>query len=217
MVIYLPALCNYTTVHFLYFFLFFRYSIILLALVDHNYLFRYVNVGSPGRCHDAYVYRQSALAEMVSGPLFQAPAVVMNGVAVPPLILCDQAFPLTSNLVKPFKDVPDGSRRRCFNYNLSKSRRIVENAFGRLKARFRLVLKRMDANIGNVPFIIRACCVLHNICEHFGDSLPQQWLNESELESSLFIQPVHTSDVQVGSGTDVREALVEYFAQHDKN
>ncbi|KAH6923776.1 hypothetical protein HPB50_006671 [Hyalomma asiaticum] len=88
------------------------YSIVLLALVDHKYLFRYVSVGSPGRCHDAYVYRQSALAEMVSGPLFQAPAVVMNGVAVPPLILCDQAFPLTPNLVKPFKDVPDGSRRR---------------------------------------------------------------------------------------------------------
>ncbi|KAH6936453.1 hypothetical protein HPB50_017562 [Hyalomma asiaticum] len=92
------------------------YSIVLLALVDHKYLFRYVNVGSPGRCHDAYMYRQSALAEMVSGPLFQAPAVVMNGVAVPPLILCDQAFPLTPNLVKSFKDVPDGSRRRRLDH-----------------------------------------------------------------------------------------------------
>ncbi|KAH8033198.1 hypothetical protein HPB51_008193 [Rhipicephalus microplus] len=31
------------------------YSVILLALVDHKYRFRYINVGSPGRCHDAHV------------------------------------------------------------------------------------------------------------------------------------------------------------------
>ncbi|KAG0437185.1 hypothetical protein HPB47_017563 [Ixodes persulcatus] len=34
------------------------YSIILLALVDHRYRFRYVNVGAPGRCHDAHVFRR---------------------------------------------------------------------------------------------------------------------------------------------------------------
>ncbi|KAG0423657.1 hypothetical protein HPB47_000581 [Ixodes persulcatus] len=39
------------------------YSIILLALVDHRYRFRYVNVGAPGRCHDAHVFRRSELAK----------------------------------------------------------------------------------------------------------------------------------------------------------
>ncbi|KAH7977867.1 hypothetical protein HPB49_003814 [Dermacentor silvarum] len=57
----------------------FRYSIILLDLVDHKYLFRYeyVNIGSPGRCHDAYVYRQSGLADMAEEPLFQAPTATI--------------------------------------------------------------------------------------------------------------------------------------------
>ncbi|KAG0432602.1 hypothetical protein HPB47_020700 [Ixodes persulcatus] len=32
------------------------YSVILLALVDHRYLFRYISVGSPGKCHDVNVY-----------------------------------------------------------------------------------------------------------------------------------------------------------------
>ncbi|KAL1475368.1 hypothetical protein MTO96_037332 [Rhipicephalus appendiculatus] len=38
-----------------------RYSMILLAVVDHRYCFRYVNVGAPGRCHDA-VYVRSIMA-----------------------------------------------------------------------------------------------------------------------------------------------------------
>ncbi|KAH7977598.1 hypothetical protein HPB49_002922 [Dermacentor silvarum] len=52
---------------------------ILLDLVDHKYLFRYeyVNIGSPGRCHDAYVYRQSGLADMAEEPLFQAPTTII--------------------------------------------------------------------------------------------------------------------------------------------
>ncbi|KAL3189882.1 hypothetical protein MRX96_020895 [Rhipicephalus microplus] len=35
------------------------YSIILLALVDHRYRFRYINVGAPGRCHDSHVFGYS--------------------------------------------------------------------------------------------------------------------------------------------------------------
>ncbi|KAG0430254.1 hypothetical protein HPB47_022855 [Ixodes persulcatus] len=35
------------------------YSVILLALVDHRYRFRYVNVGFPGKFHDANVYGRS--------------------------------------------------------------------------------------------------------------------------------------------------------------
>ncbi|KAG0411109.1 hypothetical protein HPB47_011750 [Ixodes persulcatus] len=43
------------------------YSIILLALVNHRYKFRYVNVGAPGWCHDAQVFRKSALAKSLRG------------------------------------------------------------------------------------------------------------------------------------------------------
>lgn len=45
-----------------------RYSIILLALVDHKYRFRFGNVGAPGRCHDSHVYQLPKLVRMVGGP-----------------------------------------------------------------------------------------------------------------------------------------------------
>ncbi|KAH7984105.1 hypothetical protein HPB52_017076 [Rhipicephalus sanguineus] len=77
-------------------------NLILLALVDYRYRLRYINVGSPGRCHDSYVYQLSLLEDAVQGPLFRRPLLTISGTAVPPLILCDQAFPLTANLTTPF-------------------------------------------------------------------------------------------------------------------
>ena len=43
---------------------------------------------------------------------------------------------------------------------------VVENAFGHLKGRWRCLLKRNDTATYNVPTLITACCVLHNVCEH---------------------------------------------------
>ncbi|XP_077519844.1 uncharacterized protein LOC144129588 [Amblyomma americanum] len=110
-------------------------NIILLALVDHRYRFLYIRVGSPGRCHDSHVYSGSKLEKAVNGPLFRQPRAIMGGTAVPPVILCDQAFPLSTNLMKPFSHRANlTDDKRLFNYCLSKARRVVEYAFGRLKA-----------------------------------------------------------------------------------
>ncbi|KAH9360389.1 hypothetical protein HPB48_008385 [Haemaphysalis longicornis] len=67
-----------------------EYSIILLALVDHRYRFRYTNVGSPGRCHDAYVYGRSKLRKFVESEAFRGPTAEIEGMLVPPIILCEQ-------------------------------------------------------------------------------------------------------------------------------
>ncbi|KAL3194663.1 hypothetical protein MRX96_046009 [Rhipicephalus microplus] len=47
------------------------YSIILLALVDHRYRFRYINVGAPGRCHDSHVFGYSRISNAIKGPLLK--------------------------------------------------------------------------------------------------------------------------------------------------
>ncbi|CAN7975793.1 unnamed protein product [Ixodes persulcatus] len=188
------------------------YSIILLAIVDHRYTFRYVNVGSPGKCHDAHVYRNSRLPALLSSLRAETPLVV-NGTAVPPIVLCDQAFPLTPNLMKPF---PHGTQLSVaqgdYNYCLSKSRRIVENAFGRLKARFRIIMKRTETKIENVNSVVRACCILHNVCERFNDPVDPQRLKD--IEEMRANQPVCTTEAEEDSGPSVRAALVNYFAAH---
>ncbi|XP_067143087.1 uncharacterized protein [Centruroides vittatus] len=53
---------------------------------------------------------------------------------------------------------------------------IVENAFRRLKARFRR-LSRMDNRIDISKQMIKTC-ILHNLCENRDDSVEETWLNK---------------------------------------
>ncbi|XP_064471832.1 uncharacterized protein LOC135386041 [Ornithodoros turicata] len=187
------------------------YSVILLALVDHRYRFRYINVGSPGRCHDAHVYGRSKLCELVNSAHFQTPVSVIEDVPVSPIILCDQAFPLSPSLMKPYANAVSETPEALFNYNLSKTRRIVENAFGRLKARFRFIMKRLECTLPNAKQAVRTSCILHNICEAFNDNVEHQWERDAHEYDALYEQPRHSSDMCHHGGQEVRRALTQYF------
>ena len=67
--------------------------------------------------------------------------------------------------MKAFSD--NGSlshEQKTFNYRLSKAQVVVKHAYGRLKGRWRCLLKRNDVLIDDLPKLVAACCVLHNIC-----------------------------------------------------
>ena len=154
------------------------HSIILQAVVDHNYCFTDVMVGWPGRVHDARVLANSSLyARGQAETIFpQDKTQVINGVQVPVVIIGDAAYPLLEWLMKPF---PDNGRltpsQRAFNKNLSSTRMVVENAFGRLKGRWRCLLKCIDIKTSNVSETVGACCTLHNICELHGEEFDDNW------------------------------------------
>jgi hypothetical protein len=44
--------------------------------------------------------------------------------------------------------------------------------------------EKYDMHIGNVQYVIAACCVLHNICEIHRDSINDDWMigTDSELQ-----------------------------------
>ncbi|XP_077531229.1 uncharacterized protein LOC144143334 [Haemaphysalis longicornis] len=187
------------------------YSMILLALVDHRYRFRYVNVGSPGGCHDAGVYGASNLCRTVGSEDFSSPVALMGGTEVPPIILCDEAFPLGAHLQKPYAHAASDSKEATYNYNLSKTKRIVENAFGRLKARFRFIMKRMECRLAHSKQAIKAACILHNVCESLKDSVEQRWESEARALDALYAQPTRTTQAASQRGHQVRDALANYF------
>ncbi|CAB4041206.1 Hypothetical predicted protein, partial [Paramuricea clavata] len=66
--------------------------------------------------------------------------------------------------------------QKHFNTCLSKARFVVEHAFGRLKGRWRCLMKRNDATLKYVIAQISACCVLHNLCKLQQDFLEEWWL-----------------------------------------
>lgn len=115
------------------------FSIVLLALVDADYKFTYVDVGNYGRIGDAGVFKNSTLCTaMEKGLLHLPPPRCLPGriKEIPFVIVGDEAFPLKPNIMKPCAARTMNKDRRMYNYRLSRARRIVENAFGILANRF---------------------------------------------------------------------------------
>lgn len=140
------------------------HSVVLLAVVDSNYNFLYVNVGANGRAHDAAVFNESSLQEGIKNNLFDFPPdteLPGSSNKVPYVFVSDEAFRLTSRVLKPYGERSVNSNK-VFNYRLSRARRVVENAFGILANKFQIFQKEIDLPVEKVNKITFAACALHN-------------------------------------------------------
>ncbi|XP_046864372.1 protein ALP1-like [Xenia sp. Carnegie-2017] len=141
------------------------FSVILLALVDANYKFIYVDVGAAGRSGDAGVFRDSALKRALSSNILNLPSPQnVQGIAtkIHCHIVGDDAFPMSTNLMKPYPHRNLEKGKRIFNYRLSRARRVVENAFGIFAHRWRVFLTTIKLTPDKITDIILAACCLHN-------------------------------------------------------
>ena len=142
------------------------YSVVLFAIADSDYKFLYVDVGSPGSESDGGIYKRSGLKDAIeNNTLNLPPDEPIEGMAddVPYFFLGDDAFPLNKRMMKPYGHRVLTHNERLFNYRLSRARRVVENAFGILAARFRVLHRPMAQKVENTIDIVYCCCVLHNL------------------------------------------------------
>ncbi|XP_065134336.1 uncharacterized protein [Paramisgurnus dabryanus] len=186
------------------------HSIVLQAVVDHNFCFTDVYVGWPGRTHDARVLSNSPIyhmAEAHDGYLFpREKSIMVDGVTIPVHLIGDAAYPLKKWLMKGFTSHPNLTPDQTnFNFRLSSARMVVENAFGRLKGRWRCLLKRNDVDINIMPDIIVACCILHNICELRKEKFLPEWnINQSDFSTETTDQDHNT---RIDDAQAIRRAL----------
>ena len=116
------------------------FSIILLALVDADYKFMYIDVGAVGSESDAGVFTQSRLAKLINNMQTQLPTAEPlpgnpEGPPVEYFLIGDDAFALKTWMMKPYPNRGLTTKERVYNYRLSRARRVVENAFGILANR----------------------------------------------------------------------------------
>lgn len=84
---------------------------------------------------------------------------------MPHVFVSDEAFPLRHNLMRPFpgrKNSTMPEDQRIYNYRLSRARRTIENAFGILAARWRILRRPIQAKPENVEATVLAAIALHN-------------------------------------------------------
>jgi len=196
------------------------HSIVTQAVVDHEYKFMDIAVGFPYSNHDAYVLRNSGIFRMgMSGTLFPDMKQNINGVDIPIFLIGDPAYPLMPWLMKGFPRQNIDDDKEAFNHRLSTARMVVENAFGRLKARWRCLLKRHDGQLENCIDTISCCFTLHNICEVLKD----QFRNERLEEIRTAINEAQPQQIENNQdfgnrnrATNIRSALVQWIKDHPR-
>ncbi|CAF1537989.1 unnamed protein product [Rotaria magnacalcarata] len=183
-----------------------HHSAILLATVNSDLLFTYVNVGAPSRCNDSLVYNNSTLASLIQHPMYQNHFLIVNNVNVQSHLIADSAFCLNSTLLKPYVDKPNMPKcQSLFNYRLSRARCLVERAFGSLKNCFKLLHRKIEYSLDNTINIIKAATVLHNICITRGDKVDIDW------DTPLVIHKKPSCNIHTNRGTNSRDALKDFF------
>lgn len=146
--------------------------------------------------------------------------------AFPYVFVADNAFPLSTYMMRPYPRKTLTPEQRVFNYRLSRARLTIENTFGILCTRWRILHKPICMKPENAESLFKALVCLHNFvmesqdarqyCSGLTDTLnadgsvtPGQWRQH---------QSQHFRDLgRVGANyagavpRGMREYLKEYF------
>lgn len=187
-----------------------NFSIVLLALVDANYRFIYIDVGCKGRISDGGVFTRCSLYHAIeNNTLGIPPPARLPGTSIeaPYVIVADDAFSLQTYTMKPYNFRNQDIGQKVFNYRLSRARRLVESAFGIMASRFRLLRTNIELNENNTKLCILAVCALHNWLMN-DEVIPIDIIEAETHESS---QLTNNNRNPSNEAKQVRELFKEYF------
>ena len=141
------------------------YSIVVMAIVDARNRFMWASSGFPGNSHDAIIFQSTDLYNKISNEEYlPAYCIKDSETEIYPVLLGDSAFPFLPWLMKPYGNAILTNEQCYFNYRLSRARMVVEGAFGQLKGRWRILLRKNECCSETLKLMSLACIILHNIC-----------------------------------------------------
>lgn len=136
-----------------------------MGIADAEYKLLYVDVGRNGQFSDGGVFNRCKFAQAMDTNQLGLPLpepLPDRELPVPYVLVADDAFDLHPNLLKPYAQRGLTMVQRVYNYRLSRARRIIENVFGIMSARFRVLRKPIHLDAEKTKKVTLACCVLHN-------------------------------------------------------
>lgn len=183
-------------------------------MVDAEYCFISVDIGSYGSASDSHVFQRSNFGRRLDqGQLNLPPNQPLpnddTGPPMPFVFFADKAhtlFALTEHVQWPFGRRNLSIGKRIYNYWLTRVRRMVECAFSIMTNKCRILHRALDVNLSFCDSVIKACCILHNFVHQRDRVRFEDTLYECLLTS------VNPTDVCGSySGATGRDYFVKYF------
>ncbi|KAI8022049.1 Protein ALP1-like [Camellia lanceoleosa] len=155
------------------------YSITVQGVVDSKGVFTDVCIGWPGSMPDDKILEKSALFQRAN-----------RGLLKDVLIAGNSGYPLMDWVLVPYTHKNLTWAQHAFNEKIGEVHGVAKEAFGRLKGRWTCLQKRTEVKLQDLPVVLGACCVLHNICEMRNEIMdPELWFDifddEMVLENSV--------------------------------
>ncbi|XP_042212587.1 protein ALP1-like [Homarus americanus] len=170
------------------------FSVVLMAVVNADYEYMMVDVGTNGRVSDRSIFANTKFCKQLKEKTLHIPepsTLPGSSDVVPYVFVGDDAFPLMVNLMKPYTHQNLCKEQDIYNYRVSRAHCVVENAFGILASRFRILLSTINLCPAKVSTIVLACCHLHNYLRQRNVAL--------YLEDAIDIEDANTRQVREGS------------------
>ena len=185
-------------------------AMLVLATVDARGIFTYVHAGTAGCVGDAGVFGQTLLKTKIERGewLPHAAGKDVSGVFVRPYLVADAAFAFSTTMMKGFNGHPaEGTLEHAYNYAHIRTRRVVENAFGVLKARFPVLGGK--CNLNDVEFmrdVTVLCCALHNMCARHKDPWEPHWFPTVDPAGAVHDVRIDQTQRNNARGPDIVQA-----------
>ena len=157
------------------------YSITLQGVVGPDGSFTDVCIGWPGSLADDQVLDKSALQQRAAAGMMEGSWVVGGA-----------SYPLTDWCLVPYTHQNLTWTQHAFNEKVADLRGVAVDAFSRLKSRWACLQKRTEVKLQDLPVVLGACCVLHNICEARGEAMPPELRVEVEDDLAVLDNPVRS-------------------------
>lgn len=188
------------------------FSIVLLAVVDSDYSFIFVDIGGYGKDCDSSILQNTHFWKLLMQRNLHIPQpkpITEGGLTVPYVFVADDAFPMNEHMLRSYSGHNLSQKQRVFNYRLCRARRYVECAFGIMSNKWRIFHRPIDVSPKFAKNIVKACVILHNIVrKRDGYRIDDIILSErSSLETLSSPQTKSTNK----TGRGVRATFADYF------
>lgn len=95
-------------------------------------------------------------------------------------IVGNSGYPLMDWVLVPYTHQNLTWAQHGFNEKMGAVQNVAKEAFARLKGRWSCLQRRTEVKLQELPMVLGACCVLHNICETNNEDM------DPELQFELF-------------------------------